>query len=108
MAILNPITEHLQASDLDPKQDTVVTIQVIERKTIKGKDGKPDEVKWVAKFKGMDQDLILNATNIASIKAVLNVEDTDDMKGKQISLYVKPDVQFGSKTMPGIRVRVKP
>lgn len=107
MAILETIGKYLKAADLPNDTDTVVTIESISREVIKGKDGKEDETKWVAHFVGMDQGLVLNATNINAIKAVLNVEDTDDMEGQQISLYIKDDVQFGSKTMAGIRVRVK-
>lgn len=106
MAILETIGKYLKAADLDTEADTVLTIAGIRRETIEGKDGKEDEVKWVARFEGLSQGLVLNATNIAAFKAVLNVEDTNDMVGKEITLYVKDDVQFGSKTMAGIRVRI--
>lgn len=104
MAILETIGKYLKAADING--EVVVTIDSIDREVIKGRDGKEDETKWVAHFVGMDQGLILNATNINAIKAVLNVEDTDDMEGKQITLIVK-DVPFGGKEVPAIRVQTK-
>ncbi len=59
----------------------------------------------VIEFEEDDRALGLNQTNFDSIIDITGEQDTNDWGGKQIEIWVNPKVQFGSKFVPGIRVR---
>jgi hypothetical protein len=67
-------------------------------------DGK-DEDKLLLHFRGDDpKPLICNRTNFDSISDLYG-DDTDAWPGRAIELYVDPRVRFGTRVVPGIRVR---
>lgn len=93
----------LRADDFEDG-DAVLTMKRIEEETIgKGKDAKD---VFILYFRELDKGLVLNKTNSNTI-AGLYGDDTDDWKGKQVTLYAT-EVQFQDKMVDAIRVRSKP
>ncbi len=94
-------SKYLAKEDLDPSKDTIVTIK--------------GEVSW--EEVGSERDrcpimyfeeckpLVVNKTNMGRMFTAWGCTDTDDLIGKQVSLYVDHEVSFGGKTTGGIRVR---
>lgn len=66
--------------------------------------GQDKDIKPVLKFEEDHRGLVLNQTNWGSIEAIHGVE-SDMWIGKRITLYVDPNVMFGGKRVPAIRVR---
>lgn len=66
--------------------------------------GQNREVKPVLRFQGVDQALVLNATNGQAI-AILYGDETDNWLGQPIELYFDSSIMMGSKRTGGLRVR---
>ena len=90
---------HLEAADF--KGDTVVTIKAVDFKEV----GDEKVTKGVVYFDELPRGLVLNRTNVKRIIA-LHGNETDDWKGKKITLYPS-ETDFGGKTVDCIRVREK-
>ena len=95
----------LKHTDLPEDHDTVLTIATFAQEDI-GK-GDQKEKRWVLYFHEIDLGLVLNATNGKAVIKACGTDEMDDWKGKQISLYVKDDVEFAGDIVSAIRVRVK-
>jgi hypothetical protein len=95
-------SDYLKADDLGDG-DMPVTITKVEAKEFDS-DGKKDW-KAVLHFKETEKSLVANKTNCQTI-ADLHGDETDDWAGKRITLYAT-EVEFGGKTMLGIRVRLR-
>jgi hypothetical protein len=52
--------------------------------------------------------MVLNSTNIKRLAKACNSDDTDEWIGKQVTLYVDPDVEFAGNVVGGLRIRAKP
>ncbi len=63
------------------------------------------EVKPVLHFNGRKKGLVLNKTN-AQVVVEAYGDDTETWKGRDIVLFVDPNVMFQGKVTPAIRVRV--
>lgn len=87
-------------------QDWVVTIDRVERHDMKKDDGTMEK-KFVLFFKELDKGMILNATNMNTLYALFNSDDSDDWAGQRITLYTKDDIEMGGKIMSGLRIRAK-
>ncbi len=98
-------SKYLKHQELDG-QDWVVTISDVERQSIKNNEGK-DESKFVLFFKEHPKGMILNSTNMKVISNLLKSDESEEWKGKRITLYVKDDIEMGGKIMSGLRVRAK-
>jgi hypothetical protein len=68
-------------------------------------EGAPPEHKWCLTFRELEKPLVLNSTNIQLCEQICGSDNTDDWVGKQIVLYVDPNVSYGGKLIGGIRVR---
>ena len=68
-------------------------------------EGAPPEFKWCATFREMEKPLVMNITNAQICEQVFGSDDTDDWIGKQIVLFVDPNVSYGGKIVGGIRMR---
>lgn len=90
---------HLEAADFNG--DTVVTIKAVDFKEV----GDEKVTKGVVYFDELPRGLVLNRTNVKRIIA-LHGNETDDWKGKKITLYPS-ETDFGGKTVDCIRVREK-
>lgn len=65
---------HLKTEDLQGRPVPVVVEQVTIE-TIKGQNGKPDERKLVAHFKGKDKTLVLNKTRCEQMAEIFGTDD---------------------------------
>ena len=95
-------SKYLKAEELG-NGDVGFTIAEVNQEEV----GQEREVKFVAHFKESDKGLVLNKTNAESVFKATGCSDTVDMAGKTIALYAT-EVEFGGKTMMGIRVRLRP
>lgn len=94
-------SKYLKQSDVDG--EVIATIQKIGRGNVAQED-QPEELKWMVKFEEFKKPLVLNSTNIQLLEKVCG-EDTDDWPGKEVILYVDPNVSYGGKLTGGIRVK---
>ncbi len=81
----------------------LVTIGNVTRENV-GTEEEP-EAKWAVHFKEFAKPLVLNKTNINRLERMCSSDNTDDWAGKQCVVYFDPDVEFGGKTVGGLRVR---
>ena len=97
-------SKYLKQSDFD----SVGTILTINHATQKQNVAKSDEVpdmKHVLFFHEMgDVGLVLNAHNTNFLFDELG-ENSSDWGGKEVVLYVDPNVTFGEKRVGGLRLR---
>lgn len=99
------LSSFLGYEDIPDDKDTVVTIKAIELTMLgQGKDAKE---KYIFTFKEFDKNMVCNKTNMKSIVKALETDETDDMIGKKIALFVKDDVEFQGEQLSAIRVRNK-
>ena len=91
----------LKGDDLEEGERSVVTIKSAEEVDFPSGDRVP-----VLEFLELDQKLTLNKTRVKKLVELLG-EDTDEWKGRKISLY-RIDVQYNGKTMPGVAVAAAP
>ncbi len=94
-------SKYLKQSDVDG--EALVTVQAVAKRNI-AREGDDPEYKWLAKFKEFQKPLVLNSTNIKRLARALG-DDTDDWIGKQVVLYVDPDIEFGGNVTGGLRIR---
>ena len=97
-------SQYLKQDDI-PQAGVIVTIEAFERRVIEGRNGEPDKPKVCVEFEEYDKLLVLNSTNGDAIRIHTNTERPDQAIGKQIELYVDPNVAFGGKIVGGIRIR---
>lgn len=105
MAKLATVGKYLKYTDIPDTEDTILTIRSAEQVKF-DRDGK-SETKWVLFFEEADQGLVLNKTNLSAVVKSTGVDDTDNLPGKRIALYVKDDVEMGGEIVSAIRVRPK-
>lgn len=95
----------LSAADLPWDRDTPVCIEaVVKRKDVRFQ-AETKSVYGSLKFKGKRKELGLNAGHRAILKQLFG--DAKNARGKWIALYVDPEVQFGPKIVPGVRIRAR-
>jgi hypothetical protein len=94
-------SKYLKQSDIpDP---VTVTIQSLKKVNVARDDEAPD-YRWTVKFSEFDKSMVYNTTNIKRTAKALG-DDTEDWLGKQMQLYVDPDIEFGGNIVGGLRVR---
>ena len=66
----------------------------------------PDESrpKLIAKFAEFGKPMVLNSTNIKKLCEIFGTTDTGRWRG-EITLYVDHNIEFGGRTVGGLRVR---
>lgn len=84
--------------------DTLMTIKEVKRETLEGEGG--EQEKWVVYFEETKKGLALNATNGKTLCKLFG-DEMDHWVGKQITLFVKEDVEFAGELVSAIRVRPK-
>lgn len=67
--------------------------------------GRDKEIKPVAYFKEDTRGLVLNKTNYGVLAEALGSTDTDRWVGTRVELSYNPEVQFGGKTVGGLRIK---
>lgn len=92
-------SDYLKASDLEG--DRTLVIKDVSIETLGS--GKNKENKPIIHFKDEEKSLACNKTNAATIKGLYG-PDTDDWKGKPITLF-PTEVEFQGDMVDAIRVR---
>lgn len=95
-------SKYLKQSDVDA--DVVVTIEKVGKANVAPK-GEEAEYKWLIRFTEFPKPMVLNSTNIKRLAKACASDDTDEWTGKQVVLYVDPDVEFAGNVVGGLRIR---
>lgn len=95
-------SKFLRKEDIDG--EVIVTVEKIGKGNV-ALDDQPEEMKWMCKFRELKKPMVLNSTNIQLMEKAFSSDDTDDWLGKEIILYVDPNVSFQGKLTGGLRVR---
>lgn len=95
-------SKYLKQSDVE--EDTVVTVEKVGKANVAPKGEEPEH-KWLIRFTEFPKPMVLNSTNIKRLAKACDSEDTDDWTGKQVILYVDPDVEFAGNVVGGLRIR---
>jgi hypothetical protein len=104
MAKVGEMIESKYLKQSDVEQDSIVTIEKVGKANI-AREGDEPEYKWLVRFKEIKKPMVLNSTNIKRLAKACNSDDTDDWAGKQVVLYVDPDVEFAGNVVGGLRIR---
>jgi hypothetical protein len=94
-------SKYMKQGDIDG--DTIVTVQKIGKGNVAPED-QPPENKWMIRFKELPKPMVLNSTNIQALEKCLG-EETDNWIGKEVILYVDPNVSYGGKVTGGLRIK---
>ena len=78
----------LKCADLGQKEH-LVQIESIREEEV----GEERERKLVARFEGKSKGLVLNDTNLETLEMAFG-EDSSDLIGAQVILFVDPDVKY--------------
>ena len=101
-------SEDLEDPNCKGWREVVVTISgVKEIVDAQFKGGRTKAKCYALVFAGKDRWLVLNGVNRETCKELFGRRAADWI-GKQITLYVKPDVRLGKQTGPGIRIKPAP
>ena len=95
-------SKYLKQSDVH--DDTVVTIVKIGKANI-AKEGDEPEMKWLCRFNEFPKPMVLNSTNIKRLGRACETDEIEGCIGKQVMLYVDPDVEFAGNVVGGLRIR---
>jgi len=90
----------------DVHDETLVTVVKVGKANV-AREGDEPEFKWLIRFKEFTKPMVLNSTNIKRLARACG-DDTDEWTGKQVMLYVDPDVEFAGNVVGGLRVRGLP
>lgn len=97
-------SKFLKQSDFDPV-GTILTISTATQKQNVAKSDEAPDLKHVLFFHEMgDVGLVLNAHNTNFLFDELG-ENSSDWSGKEVVLFVDPNVTFGEKRVGGLRLR---
>lgn len=94
----------LKTEDLQGRAVPVV-IEVVELVTIKGQDGKPDERKLAAHFRGKDKALVLNKTRCEQLEDIFDTDDYEQWAGPV--MLVPGETKFGGKTVGCVNIEAR-
>jgi hypothetical protein len=98
-------SKYLKQSDVE--DEITVTVVKVGKANV-AKKGEEAEYKWLIRFQEFEKPMVLNSTNIKRLAKACDSEDTDGWIGKQVVLYVDPDVEFAGNIVGGLRIRAKP
>ena len=83
----------------DVKQPILVTINNVTVETLEGNP------KAVIHFAESEQGLVMNKTNYATVKNITGTSESAEWNGTKIVVYADHNIQFGNKTVSGLRIR---
>lgn len=95
-------SKYLKQSDVG--DECLVTIGKVGKANV-AREGDSPEYKWLIRFDEFQKPMVLNSTNIKRLSKACDSEDTDDWIGKQVILYVDPDVEYGGNVTGGLRIK---
>lgn len=94
----------LQAEDLQPNQNTIVTIEKIYPAAARDRGGDAEpEVKWMMRLREFRKPMSLWRNTAKAIEHTLGTDETDRWIGQRISIYPSTYIAFG-ETRPCINV----
>jgi hypothetical protein len=91
----------LKQSDIDG--EALVTVESVKRVNVAREDEDP-EYKFTIKFAEYERGMVLNSTNIKRLGKALG-DDSDAWIGKQVVIYVDPDIEYAGTVTGGLRIR---
>lgn len=94
-------SKYLKQSDV--QDETLVTVAGIKKVNV-ARDDEDPEYRWTIKFQEFAKPMVLNVTNLKRLAKALG-DDTDEWMGKQVVIYVDPDIEFGGNVVGGIRIK---
>lgn len=97
-------SKYLRQGDVD--DEVPVTVQGLKKVNV-ARDDEDPEYRWTVKFQEFPKPMVLNVTNLKRMAKALG-DDTDDWTGKQVILYVDPDIEFGGNVVGGLRIKSIP
>jgi len=96
-------SNYLKKEDCDP--DILLTITGSEAKNMAWQ-GEEEDMKWVLYFKEEVKGFVVsNLINQDSLIQIMGTDDLHKWVGKQVVLFVNPDVEHKGRRTGGIRVR---
>ncbi len=97
-------SKYIKKESVKPGEAVVLTIAGHGKENV-GTTEQPDE-KWTLSFDEIEEKLTLNSTRGNELGGGFGSYEMDDWTGKQIEVYVDPNVKFGGKRVGGLAVRV--
>lgn len=94
-------SRYLKQSDVE--QPTTVIIESLKKVNV-GRDDEDPEYRWTIKFREFTKPMVANVTNLKRLAKALG-DDSDGWLGKQVQIYVDPDVEYGGNVVGGLRLR---
>jgi hypothetical protein len=88
-------SKFLQAEDLTPNQNTIVTIARIYPGAAKGRNADEAEVKWLMRFQEMRKPMSLWRSTAKQLAEMFESTNTDHWIGKQIAIYPSTYLSYG-------------
>lgn len=107
MAKIGEMIESKYLKQTDVEDEITVTVEKVGKANVAKKGDEP-EYKWLVRFKEFEKPMVLNSTNIKRLAKACESDDTEGWTGKQVVLYVDPDVEFAGNIVGGLRIRAKP
>ena len=104
MAKIGEMIESKYLKQSDVEEDTIVTVEKVGKANVAPK-GEEAEYKWLIRFTEFPKPMVLNSTNIKRLAKACDSDDTEGWIGKQVVLYVDPDVEFAGNVVGGLRIR---
>lgn len=104
MAKVGDMIESKYLKQSDVEDELLVTVQKVGKQNIAKKDDEP-EYKWLIRFEELPKPMVLNSTNIKRLAKACGSDETEEWTGKQVILYVDPDVEFAGNVVGGLRIR---
>jgi hypothetical protein len=101
-------SQWLASEDIGLEKAIRVTIEDVERyKNVEFDKGRVEAKVGALKFAGKDKRMILNSTNRKILIRFFGM-NTVDWRGKDILLFVDPNVRMMGETVNGIRIKEAP
>lgn len=100
-------SQYLEAADLRGKEITLIINGSEKHNGVTGKDGRKFDARVIF-FEGKKKGMCLNKTNARRIRDSYGYGDeSDNWKGKTITIYPTTCNAFGNPNTPCIRVKVE-
>jgi len=107
MAKIGEMIDSKYLKQTDVEDEITVTVVKVGKANV-AKKGDEAEYKWLIRFQEFEKPMVLNSTNIKRLAKACDSDDTEGWIGKQVILYVDPDVEFAGNIVGGLRIRAKP
>ncbi len=96
--------DFLGAYAIDDEKDLVVTIRALSSEPVTGAGGKHENCP-VMRFEEEVKPMIVNATNLRTLRRLFGSPFIEDWLGRKIALYADRAVRFGTEIVEGLRIR---